>query len=106
MSTVEIEVPQHMRALNSANRIRLYRAGLKAEIAVGTTPVARVLLRPTADEVGMTLVCVLKAQRRWGEQRAVKFLQKLRIPESKRVGDATERQRKLIVAELVGKLED
>ena len=91
-----IQVPQHMRALARANRVRLARAELKRSIARGDADVAAVIQECPWETESMTLAELLTSQRRWGRTRARKFLQGLALTENKRLGTLTPRQRTLL----------
>lgn len=96
-------VPQHMRALAEANRIRLARAELKRSIARGDVSVASVVLDSPPEVANMTLAELLGSQRRWGRTRVHKFLGSLALGEAKRLGSMTIRQRMLLARELEAK---
>jgi len=92
--------PQHLRALERANRVRLARAELKRRIAGGEISAADVVLSSPWEARSMAIGDVLMSQRRWGSTRCRKFLAAFRIAETKRVGSLTERQRLALAAEL------
>ena len=92
--------PQRLRALERANEVRLARAELKRRIADGYVSVADVLLDPPQEAVSWVIGDVLMSQRRWGTTRCRKFLTRNQISEVKQVGDLTERQRRLLAAQL------
>ncbi len=92
--------PQRLRALERANEIRLARAELKRRIADGEVTVADVLLDVPAHASSWAVWDLLMSQRRWGTSKCRKFLWKNRINETKPVGALTERQRKLLAAQL------
>lgn len=94
MATVEIE-PQHMVALRRANEIRLAGCVLKREIAAGDLTAVEALDDPRAAP--LPIFDVFMAQRRWGRDRTLKLFARLVLPESKRVRDLTDRQRRVIV---------
>jgi hypothetical protein len=97
-------IPQHMRALEHANRVRLARAALKRSIAAGEVDPAGVV-RECPWEVGtMTVGELLRSQRRWGRARARKFLFSIALNENRELGRLTERQRQLLAAELEAKV--
>jgi hypothetical protein len=96
-------VPQHMLALEEANRVRLARAALKRSIARGEVMAARVVLEAPPETENMTLSELLGSQRRWGRTRVRKFLSSLALGEAKRVGSLTPRQRLLLARELDAK---
>ena len=78
---------QHLQALEHANRVRLARAEMKRRIAAGDS---------------MSISDVLMSQKRWGRARCRRLLTSIAIPENKRVGTLTERQRAIVAATLSG----
>lgn len=88
-----IEVPQHLTALEKANRVRLARAELKRAVEAGEVAVSAVVLRPPWCALTMTVYDLLVEQRRWGRQRAVKLLSAIPVSENKTLGSLTHRQR-------------
>lgn len=93
-------MPQHMEALARANEVRLARAALKRRIASGESCAAEVVMECPWETESMTLIELLTSQRRWGRTRARKFLFGLSLPENKRLGSLTMRQRMLLSQEL------
>lgn len=98
-----VEAPQHMRALERANRVRLARAELKREIARGDADPSEVVRDCPWETESMTLAELLTSQRRWGRTRARKFLMPLSLSENKQLGTLTDRQRRLLAAELAAR---
>jgi hypothetical protein len=94
------EAPQHMRALERANRVRLARAELKRAVARGDLDAAEVVRDCPWETESMTISELLTSQRRWGRTRARKFLLPLSLNENKQLGTLTERQRAILSAEL------
>src|SRR5436305_14673896 len=92
--------PQHLRALEHANRVRLARAELKRRIASGDTRVADVILECPWEAHSMELSELLMSQKRWGRERCRRLLLVLGIPENKQVRTLTERQRVALSAML------
>lgn len=92
--------PQHLKALERANRVRLARAELKRRIADGEISAAEVILTSPWEVSSMAIGDVLMSQRRWGSTRCRKFLAMFRLSETKRVGSLTERQRVALAAQL------
>src|SRR6478752_1462471 len=90
--------PQHMRALERANQVRLARAALKRRVAVGATEVAEVILDCPWEAESMAVADLLMSQRRWGQTRCRKFLSQIPMSEQKTVGSMTERQRRTLAA--------
>jgi hypothetical protein len=88
--------PQHLRALEHANRVRLARADLKRRIGAGEVTVAEVVADHSAEVSGMTIADLLMSQRRWGRARCRRLLLTLGVPENKRIGTFTDRQRLLV----------
>lgn len=97
------ERPQHMRALERANLVRLARAELKRSIARGEVGAADVVRECPWETESMTIAELLTSQRRWGRTRARKFLAPLALNENKRLGTLTARQRALLSNELAAK---
>jgi hypothetical protein len=92
--------PQHLRALEHANRVRLARAELKRRVASGDVRVANVVLECPWEAQSMELSELLMSQKRWGRERCRRLLLALGIPENKQVGTLTERQRVALAAML------
>ena len=92
--------PQHMRALQRANEVRLARAQLKRRVAFGETEVAEVILDCPWEADSMAVADLLVSQRRWGQTRCRKLLAQLPMPEQKTVGSMTDRQRRALAAML------
>ena len=84
---------QRMDALKRANRVRLARAELKRNVASGQVRAAEVILTPPWEASSMPVDELLTSQRRWGTERARRFLASMQIPENKQIGTMTERQR-------------
>lgn len=99
-ATVAPAPPQHMRALQRANEVRLARAELKRGIAHGHVSVANVVLTPPWEAQSMTIADLLMSQRRWGVTRCRKLLQTIPMSENKSVGSMTERQRRALALAL------
>jgi hypothetical protein len=95
--------PQHLRALQHANRVRLARADLKRRIAAEDTSAAEVVLDCPWEAASMDISDVLMAQRRWGRARCRRLLISLGLPENKQVGTLTSRQRQALAALLSAK---
>lgn len=85
--------PQHLRALEHANRVRLARAHLKRQIAAGDVEVESVVSELPWEVESMSVSELLMSQRRWGRARCRRLLLSLGIPENKKIGTMTERQR-------------
>jgi hypothetical protein len=98
-----IEPPQHMRALERANLVRLARAELKREIARGDRDPSKVVEDCPWETESMTIAELLTSQRRWGRTRARKFLLPLSLNENKQLGTLTSRQRRLLSTELAAR---
>ena len=92
--------PQRLRALERANEVRLARAELKRQIADGQVSAAQVILTPPSAARSWAIGELLASQRRWGGTRCRKFLQGYHISETKPLGELTERQRRLLAAQL------
>ncbi|MBV8956439.1 MAG: hypothetical protein JO153_13245 [Solirubrobacterales bacterium] len=92
--------PQRLRALERANAVRLARAELKRRIADGQVGAAEVLLACPWEASSWAVGDLLMSQRRWGQTRCRKFLARNQISEVKRIEALTERQRRLLAAQL------
>ena len=92
--------PQHLRALEYANRVRLARAELKRRVAMRQTTAAEVVLECSWEVETMEISHLLMSQRRWGRARCRRILLSLGIPENKYIGTLTERQRRALAAVL------
>jgi hypothetical protein len=92
--------PQRLRALERANQIRLARAVLKRNIALGTVSAAEVILQCPDAASSWTIGELLISQRRWGSTRCRKFLSRNHIVETKPVGTLTDRQRRILASTL------
>jgi hypothetical protein len=102
MTTVQTDVPQHMRALNQANRVRRARAALKRSVADGSKTVTEIILDPPWEAASMTIGELLMSQHRWASARVRRFLSPIPMSEAKTVGSLTDRQRRDLVARLNG----
>ena len=103
---IPTELPQHLRALETANRVRLARAELKRSIARGDQDAAEVVRSCPWETESMSLAELLTSQRRWGRTRARKFLFSLALNENKRLGTLTDRQRLMLANELAARTGD
>jgi hypothetical protein len=92
--------PQHLRALEHANRVRLARAELKRRVGRGDLRVADIVLESPWEAQSMELSELLMSQKRWGRERCRRLLLSLGIPENKQIGTLTERQRVALAAML------
>jgi hypothetical protein len=95
--------PQHMLALEQANRVRLARAALKRRVAAGELDAADVVLTCPWEAESMAVSELLMAQKRWGRTRCRKFLTSIGLSEAKAVASLTERQRAVLAALLAEK---
>ena len=103
MGSIDVSVtgePQHLRALEHANRVRLARAELKRRIAAGDVSVPQVVIESPWEARSMELSELLMSQKRWGRERCRRLLLSLGIHENKQVGTLTERQRSALAAML------
>lgn len=101
--TATVGPAQHLRALEHANRVRLARAEMKRMVATGETSAADVVLDNPWHAESMAISELLMSQRRWGRARCRRLLLSLGIPENKRLGTLTERQRGVLAAMLSAK---
>ena len=84
---------QHLRALEYANRVRLARARMKRKITAGELSAAQVILTCPWQAHTMDISDLLMSQKRWGRARCRRLLISLGVPENKKIGTLTERQR-------------
>jgi hypothetical protein len=99
-ATIAPTGPQHMRALERANQVRLARAELKRRVASGEIGVAEVVLECPWEAQSMAVADLLMSQRRWGQTRCRKFLAQIPMSEQKTIGSMTDRQRRTLAAML------
>jgi hypothetical protein len=92
--------PQRLRALERANEVRLARAELKRRIADREISSAEVILTCPWEADTWAVGDLLISQRRWGRTRCQKFLARNQISEVKTIGALTDRQRKVLAAQL------
>ncbi len=100
--TLDAGRAQHLRALEHANRVRLARAEMKRRIAAGDLSAVEVVESCPWEAESMSISDVLMSQKRWGRARCRRLLLSLGIPENKRLGTLTERQRAILAATLTG----
>jgi len=96
--------PQHLKALERANRVRLARARLKRQVASGEHSAAEVIMASPWEADSMDISELLMSQRRWGRTRCRRVLLSLGLPENKQIGTMTERQRAALAATLAAKV--
>jgi hypothetical protein len=94
--------PQHLRALEYANRVRLARAELKRKVATRQTTAAEVVMECPWEAESMEISHLLMSQPRWGRARCRRLLLSLGIPENKYIGTLTDRQRRALASVLAG----
>jgi len=102
MDLATLTAPQHMRALEQANRVRLARAELKRQVSDGELGVAEVIRGCPWEAESMAVAELLTSQHRWGRQRCRRFLAGLHVSETKTIGTMTERQRTELASRLAG----
>src|SRR3954467_10302380 len=101
-ATATAPAPQHMRALERANRVRLARAELKRLVAEGELSAAEIVLRSPGEAESMGIADLLMSQHRWGRSRCRRFLASISMSETKTIGSMTDRQRGALAAMLGG----
>jgi hypothetical protein len=99
-TATSVAAPQHLRALEQANRVRLARAELKRRVATQAITVADVVLQCPWEAESMALSDLLMSQRRWGRARCRRVLLSLGLPENKQIGTLTDRQRRALASTL------
>ena len=95
--------PQHIRALELANRVRLARAALKREVQAGDKSAQDVVRSCPWEAETMSVSELLRAQDRWGRTRTRKFLVPLALNENRQLGRLTIRQREALAGALDAK---
>jgi hypothetical protein len=96
--------PQHLKALERANRVRLARAALKRQIAAGERSAAEVIIASPWETESMSISELLMSQRRWGRTRCRRVLVSVGLSENKQIGTMTQRQRDALAALLSAKM--
>jgi hypothetical protein len=89
-----------MRALARANEVRAARAALRRRIADDELSAADVLLEPPPAALRWPVAELLISQPQWGLARCQRFLSQNQLGELKTIGALTERQRRLLAAQL------
>jgi hypothetical protein len=100
-SAPERSLVQRMDALDEANRIRTFRAGLKRDVKAGKRTVQEILRAPMQEVETMKLFDLLLAAPKIGRVKANRALVQCRVSPSKTVGGLSERQRMEVLAFLV-----
>jgi hypothetical protein len=77
---------------------------MKQRICAGALSAAEVILECPWQAEKMSVSDILRSQKRWGATRCRRLLMSVGIPEDKRVGTLTERQRVALVRTLGGTL--
>ena len=95
--------PQHLRALEYANEVRLARARLKRGVRSGEASAANVVRDCPWEADTMSVGELLRSQSRWGRTRTRKFLAPLAVNENRELGRLTQRQRDELAAALDAK---
>ena len=97
-------VPQHLRALEHANRVRLARAALKRSIQAGNLQAEQIVRTCPWEAETMSVSELLRSHSRWGRTRTRKFLMPLALNENRQLGRLTQRQREALAGALEAKL--
>lgn len=96
-------VPQHIRALERANKVRLARAAMKRRVHAGDVGAHDVVRSCPWEAETMTVSELLRSQQRWGRTRTRKFLLPLAVSENRQLGMLTLRQREVLAGALEAK---
>jgi hypothetical protein len=91
---------ERRRALVRANEVRSARSELKRRVSAGELSAAQIVLAPPRDASSWPLVELLRSQRGWGEAKSRGFLAEHQIDGRKPIGALTDRQRRLLAAQL------
>ena len=89
---------QHLQALEHANKVRLARAEMKRLVRAGQLSVAEVILNCPWQAYSMEISDLLMSQNRWGLARCKRLLSSSGVPENKKIGTLTDRQRVALVS--------
>jgi len=92
MTTAE----QRDTALAQANRVRASHYQIRNEVKAGDLTVAEVLYLHSEEVETMAIGKLIRAQDRWGKQRASRLLNLLNISDNRRIGLLTDRQVSLL----------
>ena len=95
--------PQHLRALEHANRVRLARAALKRSVQAGNLRAEQIVRTCPWEAETMSVSELLRSQSRWGRTRTRKFLMPLALNENRQLGRLTQRQREALAGALEAK---
>lgn len=98
-----VAVPQHIQALEHANRVRLARAALKRQVSAGNLEAHEIVRSCPWEAETMSVSELLRSQTRWGRTRTRKFLSPLAVSENRQLGRLTLRQREMLAAALEAK---
>lgn len=99
-SVPERSLAQRRLALDSANHIRSYRAGLKTRVKAGETRAVDVLRDPAPEVETMRVYALVLAVPKVGRVKADRILRRHAVSPSKTVGGLTVRQRDELVTAL------
>jgi hypothetical protein len=91
---------QRSEALTQANRIRSAQAELKCALEAGRCTAADVISDPLWSARNMQVAQVVTSQRGWGPIRSRRLLRSASVPDHKKLGALTERQRGALLAML------
>lgn len=91
---------QQMEALERANTIRTYRAGLKRDLKAGRETIHDLILDPPENLETARLFDLLLSVPKYGRVKVNKLLTQCRISPSKTFGGMSQRQRTEIVSML------
>jgi hypothetical protein len=91
---------QRQEALAQANRTRVQRALLKADLKRGNRSLADLLADPPAYLASAKLLEVIMALPRYGPMRTTGLLERCHVSPRKTVGGLTERQRRELLRAL------
>ncbi len=102
-TAVPAAVPQHIEALERANRVRLARAALKRSVRAGQVEAHEVIRSCPWEAESMSVSELLRSQSRWGKTRTRKFLTPLAVSENRQLGRLTVRQKEMLAGALEAK---
>lgn len=97
--------PQHLAALDRANKIRLGRAKIKKDLKSGDTTISELTLKIPEVLETAKLFEIISSMDRWGKYRTRRVLRELGFSEMVTFGALTERQKKLLIEKFTHSIE-
>jgi len=92
MTTAE----QRLSALVQANRTKARHCEIRAEVKAGDLTVAEVLYLHSEEVETMAIGKLLRAKPWWGKDKSARLLGLLRISDTRKIGELTNRQAAMV----------